>query len=252
MSSGSSSGSESGGSGGRSGDGPGGGSGHGSGHGHTNGVHTNGAKAEPAADDDGDEGTGLELDFDPGPPEPPPPAIMELTASCIRFVQAKFGIVLDGTQDTLSLLDGYIRDARPSAAERPETVALLAASIGAYFGEVVRLTFGGTWVTPGGGDHDTWRLCLRHVYLAFNPIGTAYEALTSTEAPGYHAHLELESDDREMLEHRLAALGEVDEDEYYMPTTRFDVISIAVDAIRGRMLEQGLGDITFTPDDYEK
>ena len=184
-------------------------------------------------------------------PLPPPPAeVADLMSSCVRFVHAKYGVLLDGTQDTLSLLDAYVNEARASAAERPETLPLTAAAIGAYFGEVVRLTFGATWVTVG--DHDTWKLCLNHVYLAFNPVGTAMEALLGEEAPGYHAHLLLEPDDREQLERRLTALGEVPDDEYFLPTTRFDVIHMAVDAIHGRMAAAGLGDVVFTPDDYEK
>jgi hypothetical protein len=183
-------------------------------------------------------------------PAPAPPEVRELVASCVRFVQTKFGVALDGTSDTLSLLDAYVQDARNSVAERPETLQLVASSIGAYFGEVVRLAFGATWVTVG--DHIAWRLCFERVYLAFNPIGMAIEAITGEEATGTGAHLEMESDDREQLERRLASLGEVDADEYYLPTTRFDVIEIAVASIHARMVEQGLGDVTFSPDDYEK
>ena len=219
---------------------------------HLNGLH--GGKRDGAVEDDpGDDAENDELAAEPAEIErevpPPPSEIADLMASCVRFVHAKYGVLLDGTQDTLSLLDAYVNDARASAAERPETLPLTAAAVGAYFGEVVRLTFGATWVTVG--DHDTWKLCLNHVYLAFNPIGTAMEALTFEEAVGYHAHLDLEPDDREQLERRLAALGQVPDDEYYLPTTRFDVIHMAVDAIHGRMVASGLGDVTFTPDDYE-
>ncbi len=213
-----------------------------------NGLHGVAPDTEP--DGVGDDEAGDEGDAELEDLSPPPTVIADLISSCVRFVHAKYGVLLDGTQDTLSLLDAYVNEARLSAAERPETLPLTAAAIGAYFGEVVRLTFGATWVTVG--DHDAWRLCLEHVYLAFNPIGTAMEALTGEEAPGWHAHLTLEPDDQEQLERRLAALGEVPDDEFFLPTTRFDVIHIAVDAIHGRMVASGLGDVTFSPDDYEK
>lgn len=217
--------------------------------GHSEPQKLNGMHSAPAPEEEADAAE-AEATPEPEPElEPPPAVIADLMSSCVRFVHAKYGVLLDGTQDTLSLLDAYVNEARLSAAERPETLPLTAAAIGAYFGEVVRLTFGGTWVTVG--DHDTWKLCLKHVYLAFNPIGTAMEALTSDDAPGWHAHLVLEPDDQEQLERRLQALGDVPDDEFYLPTTRFDVIHIAVDAIHGRMAASGLGDVTFTPDDYE-
>jgi len=212
-----------------------------------NGMHAVTTGTDEPDDDGADEG--VEQPETEAPLEPPPTVIADLMASCVRFVHAKYGVLLDGTQDTLSLLDAYVNEARLSAAERPETLPLTAAAIGAYFGEVVRLTFGGSWVTVG--DHDVWKLCLRHVYLAFNPLGTAMEALTGEEVPGWHAHLTLEPDDQAQLERRLEALGEVPDEEFFLPTTRFDVIHIAVEAIHGRMSASGLGDVTFTPDDYE-
>ncbi len=210
----------------------------------------NGLHGSAEDDDDQDPQEAASADDELEELAPPPTVISDLLSSCVRFVHAKYGVLLDGTQDTLSLLDAYVNEARLSAAERPETLPLTAAAIGAYFGEVVRLAFGATWVTVG--DHDTWRLCLGRVYLTFNPLGTAMEALTGESAPGWHAHLTLEPDDQEQLERRLAALGDVPDDEFFLPTTRFDVISIAVDAIHGRMVASGLGDVTFTPDDYEK
>jgi hypothetical protein len=225
------------------GKGSGNGSGDGSANGATNGLN-GGTNAGPASGADAPEAETADQE------EPAPAEVLELVASCIRIVQAKLGVPLDGTQDTLSLLDAYVQDARKSIEERPETMALVAASVGAYFGEVVRHTFGATWVTVG--DHAAWRLCFKHVYLTFNPIGLAIEALTGAEAPGTHAHLEMEREDREQLQRRLAALGQVDEDEYYLPTTRFDVIDIAVAQIAGRMAAQGLNDVTYGPEDYER
>jgi hypothetical protein len=206
-----------------------------------NGTHLNGA----ADHDESDEAAPEELPEEPV--APPPPEVAELAASCVRYVQAKFGVLLDGTQDTLSLLDAYVQDARKSTVERPESLPLIAASVGAYFGEVVRLAFGASWITVG--DHDTWRVCLKYVYLAFNPVTTAVSAITGNDSTE-GAHFTLDAEDREYVEARLAALGEVDEDEYVLPTTRFDVLHIAVEAVRARMIERGLADVTFGPDDY--
>jgi len=179
----------------------------------------------------------------------PPPEVAELAAACVRFVTARYTVPPDFTADTLSLVDQWLRDARAEVVERPETVELVSATAGTYLGEVIRRAFGATWVT--GTDHASWRLCLSTVYCAFNPIGMAREALLLDEAEGWHAHFELDPGERDAIEARLAALPEVRDEEYYSPSTRFDVVNIVVDALRERMRASGLGDVRFGPDDYE-
>jgi hypothetical protein len=179
-----------------------------------------------------------------------PLKVRELAASCARFVHTKYGVPLDGTSDTLSLLDQYVKDARAEIAARPEALEVLAASIGAYLGEVVRRAYGATWFV--GGDYDGWRLDMTRVYLTFNPIGMAYEALTLSPAEGWHAHLEVDDAYKEEIARRLEALPEVSEEEYALPSTRFDVIALTIEAVRARMVEDGTGDVTFGPEDYKR
>lgn len=193
---------------------------------------------------------GGEDDEERGPLPEPPPQIAELVAACVRFVSSRYRVQLDGTQDTLSLLDHYVRDARADIQVKPETLALVQGAVGAYLGEVMRHAFRGAWFAEG--DVEGWRLDMTHVFLTFNPIGMAREALLLEPAENWHAHLDLEPEDKEELERRLAILGEVDEDEYYAPTTRYEVVEIAVDLLRGRMQERGLEDVTFGPDDYKR
>jgi hypothetical protein len=184
------------------------------------------------------------------PWEPAPPRVAELAASCARFVLSKYGVPLDGTSDTLSLLDQYVKDARDDVANRPETLDLLTATIGAYLGEVVRRAFGGTWFADG--EHAAWRVDMTSVFLTFNPLGMAREAITLEEQEGWHAHLETDEAEKDELERRLEALPEVEEEEYFLPTTRFDVVSLAVEALRAKMVADGHADVTFGPADYRK
>lgn len=184
------------------------------------------------------------------PWEPAPEHVAELAASCARFVLAKYRVPLDGTSDTLSLLDQYVRDARAEITVKPEALDLLAASIGSYLGEVIRRAYGGVWFAEG--DHDAWRVDMTRVFLTFNPIGMAREALTGREEDGWHAHLEMDDAEKEEVLRRLAALSEVDEDEYFLPSTRFDVVALAVEALRAKMVADGHGDVTFTSQDYRK
>ncbi len=179
-----------------------------------------------------------------------PPEVADLASSCIRFVLAKYSVLLDGMPDTLSIVDQYVRDARAELLVQPEGLPLLAATVGAYFGEVVRGAFESNWRI--GDEHDAWRLEMDSVYLTFNPLGMAREALTLAEAPGWHAHLEMDDAEGDDVERRLAALPEVHEGEYYALATRFDVIEIAVDALRAKMVAAGLGGVRFTGFDYGK
>ena len=198
------------------------------------------AEAEPRAED-------------LSPPPPPPGPVAELAAACMRFVASRYKVALDGQPETLSLLDQYVRDARDAVRERPESIDLVAPAVGAYLGEVMRQEFGAEWSLPSeqGGDHDAWRLCFTHVYLAFNPLGMAREALTLTEAEGWNGHLTLDPGEADMIKERLEAMPEVDEEEYYLPSTRFDVVNAVVDTLRARAESTGTGSVRFTPDDYD-
>ncbi len=110
------------------------------------------------------------------PALPPPPApIAELCAACMRFVATKYKVSLDGTPDTLSLLDQYVREAREAARERPESIEVVAPAIGAYLGEVMRQMFRAEWFAEG--DYAGYRLYFSNVYLAFNPLGMGREAI---------------------------------------------------------------------------
>ncbi len=183
------------------------------------------------------------------PLAPPPTAVAELCAACMRYVAGKYKVALDGTPDTLSLVDQYVREAREAYRQRPESLELVAPAIGAYLGEVMRQAFRAEWFADG--THEGWRLYFHHVYLTFNPIGMAREAITMEEAEGYHAHLGLDPAEREAIDERLAGMPAVDEEEYYLPTTRFDVVTVVVETLRARAEASGTGDITFGRDDYD-
>jgi hypothetical protein len=191
-----------------------------------------------------------EAEARPLPPLPPPPQrVAELVAACMRFVATKYRVSLDGTPETLSLVDQYVRDARDAVKERPESLEIVAPAVGAYLGEIMRHMFRAEWFAEG--DYDAWRLYFTNVYLACNPIGMAREAITMTEEAGWHAHLELDPSEREAIEARLAAMPDVDEEEYYLPTTRLDVVTAVVETLRARAEAAGTADVTFTKEDYE-
>ncbi len=172
------------------------------GSGGSNGSGANGSNGSsrslPTFDDDEVEQT------------PPPENVVELAASCVRFVASRYNVALDFTPDTLPVVDQYIRDARKELDARPESVPLLTASIGAYLGEVMRQRFGAFWFSSG--DYSAWRLYFTRVYLACNPLGMMLEALAPEEAEGWHAHFEIDPGDSDVVSSRLAVFPEVDAD----------------------------------------
>jgi hypothetical protein len=185
-----------------------------------------------------------------------PAQVQELAAACVRFVATKYKVALDFTPDTLSLVDQYARDSRDaSAAEDPQqaeerlvsAMPILEGAIGAYLGEVIRRAHGGIW--DADGDPSTWRVLMTRVYLSFNPIAMAREALTLEHDE--RAHLETDPAQREALEARLASLGQVDDTEYFAPSTRFDMIEIVVEALAAQARIDGVDDVKFTIDDYK-
>jgi len=190
-----------------------------------------------------------EPESDAEPLPAPPPQVAELVAACMRFVASKYKVALDGTPDTLSLVDQYIREARIAYQARPESIDLVAPAVGAYLGEVMRQEFAAEWFAEG--SHEAWRLYFHNVFLSFNPVGIAREAITMKDEAGWNAHLTLDPAERELIDERLAAMPDVDEDEYYLPTTRFDVITAVVETLRAHAEASGTGDVTFSREDYD-
>ena len=196
-----------------------------------------------------------EADLDPvadplaSPLPAPPPQVAELVAACMRFVASKYKVALDGTPETLSLVDQYIREARTAYEARPESIDLVAPAVGAYLGEVMRQEFAAEWFAEG--SHESWRLYFHNVFLSFNPVGIAREAITMKDEPGWNAHLTLDPAERELFDQRLAAMPDIDEDEYYLPTTRFDVITAVVETLRAHAETTATGDVSFTREDYD-
>lgn len=179
-----------------------------------------------------------------------PPAIEELTLTCLDYVRRATGVALDFRPETLSLLDHYASQARDEISKNPALGAIVAPALGAYFGEVIRGRFEAFWRIPSP-NHQDWALCGRHAFLAVNPIGVAYDAIYGgTEHDGPRSTLRVAPEDREFLDRRLATLPEVPEDEFYLFTTRFEVLEVASEALAAKMDEEGYGGTEYAAADY--
>jgi hypothetical protein len=183
-------------------------------------------------------------------PTPPPPAIEELTLTCLDYVSRALGVALDFSPETLPLLDHYATQARQQLTANPALAAIVAPALGAYFGEVVRGKLDGFWRMPSQNIHD-WAVCSRVTFLALNPLGVAYDAVYGgTEHAGPRSMLRVAPEDREYLDRRLSTLPRVPEDEFFLFTTRFEVVEVASEALAAKMEEEGYAGTEYTSDDY--
>jgi hypothetical protein len=136
---------------------------------------------------------------------PPPLVIEELAQACIRYVEDAIGMRLDYEAETLPLLDHYLASCRDDLASRPELAGLVARTAGAYFGEVVRRRVRTFWHVPSD-DPSSWELRAEPVYLSFNPVAVAHDVISYGDDDGPTSRLELDDDDRDLVEERLAEL----------------------------------------------
>jgi hypothetical protein len=160
----------------------------------------------------------------------PPAEVAELAAACVVYVERATKVLLDWTPETLPLLDHYVRSMRKELGTKDEVLALVAAPVGAYLGEVARRSVPLNWFAPPG-EYRRWRIELEDVFLSLNPIGAAVEALLLQEAEGWGAELRMRPEDEPIAKMALANLPEVEEDEYYAPSSRLEVLSIVADAL---------------------
>jgi hypothetical protein len=164
------------------------------------------------------------------PLSPPPAEIGDLANSCVRFVRDAIGLELDYTPDTLPVLDHYLRERASGAADA--VIDLLAPAAGAYFGEVVRRQMtGARWYSPKD-DYAAHRVEFDPFFLCFNPMGIAREVLTRSDAEDWGAHFQVLDDARELISDALAA-HELESDDYYTFSVRFETLEQVADLLGG-------------------
>lgn len=184
------------------------------------------------------------------PMDEAPVTIRTLAEGCARFVKQAVGVELDGTPDTLPILDHYLSLAREEQGE--EVLGLVATSAGAYFGEVVRRAAGGRWHLGDAADPSSWRLEMEHVFLSFDPVGVAREAITEQDEEGWNAHLEVLEQDRRVIAQALENAGDVSEDDYYRLAVRWEVIEQALAVLEAAAQARGDGEKRYGPEVYER
>jgi hypothetical protein len=175
-----------------------------------------------------------------------PELINELAAACVTYVHKSLGLTLDYTQDTLPILDHYVRTAQGAPGE---VMALMAAPIGAYFGEVIRRSLPGVrWHLAD--SHQSIRLEWESCFLWFNPIGVAREVIGRENEPDWHAQPQLLDADRPLVESALEQAGEVREDDYFTFSVRYEAVELMASVLLARSVTQGKHGRVFGPELY--
>lgn len=175
-----------------------------------------------------------------------------------KQVQRALGVDLDGSVTSLAFVDHYLGLARDET--RAPILSLLSAGAGAYFGELVRREFGGTWVGRVD-DPRGLRLLLGAQFLYFSPVAAAHAAILGREPEDDDLdcalHLDARptggadpTDDAAWILQRLEAAAPVPEDQFYSLTTRFETIAYIVELLADRHAAAGNEPRTYTLDDY--
>ncbi len=191
---------------------------------------------------------------------PEPVAI--LAERCFHHVKSRFELELDFKSETLSVLDYFIQDLlneegdgsplSPDDERRAPMIHLLAPTIGAYFGEVLYRVFPCRWRLFTEEPED-WLLEFEHVPLRFNPIGAAAEALAGQNVDTWNGAIATAPEEAEALSERLAAAPPIPEDQFFMLTTRFEVLQIAESWLSLRQMKDNQSEpLFFSRDDYDR
>jgi hypothetical protein len=144
--------------------------------------------------------------------------VEDYAARAVEYVRRAVGLEITFDSDTLPLLDHYLRSV---PGDQPATVELVAATSGAYFGEVVRRLIGGRWELDD--DPLQWRMTLP-TGLTFSPAGFVAAAIAQAELEDIDTEIDAPPRMRPYVAQALERMGEVSVEEYYSLCGRLDTI----------------------------
>ena len=186
----------------------------------------------------------------PGSPNPSadsPAEVVEYADQAVQYVRRALDMTLEYDSETLPLLDHYLRSV---PGENAAAAHLVAATAGAYFGEVVKRRVGGEWDLPSR-DPGSWRLVLP-TGLWFSPAamalavivgadeetGSLGDEITDPEADAvtgsdWDASLNAPGPLRPLVAQVLDNMAEVSHDDYYSLCGRLDTIEHVESVLAG-------------------
>jgi hypothetical protein len=170
--------------------------------------------------------------------EDSPAEVLEYADQAVQYVRRAVGVTLEYDSETLPVMDHYLRSV---PGENAAAAHLVAATAGAYFGEVVKRHVGGIWELPSR-DPGSWRLVMP-TGLWFSPAamalavilgpdeddGSSGDEVTDPEADSitgsdWDASLNAPAPLRALVAQVLENMAEMSRDDYYSLCGRLDTI----------------------------
>jgi hypothetical protein len=188
-----------------------------------------------------------------------PEEIRELAERCVLHVRNRLGFDLDYSVDTLSVLDHFVavvvadegegEPPPPGHVRRAAPMHLLAPTVGAYFGEVLRRAFRCRWRFTSEAA-DRWAIEFEEVLLRVNPAGAAAEAFFGAAVEGWSGALATAKELEAVVRERLAVAPPLPEEEFFTFTARHEALQIVEDYLKERAAK--LGAPGCSPADYDR
>lgn len=175
-------------------------------------------------------------------------------------------LVLDGSVTSLAYVDHYLGLVRGES--RAPIVELVAASAGAYFGELVRREFS---TRPSGPEGAIWagraddprslRLLMTPHFLHFSPVALAWAAILGRDPDdddldtAFHLDTRRGDDpaapsDADFILEHLQSVAPIPEDQFYTLTARFETLGLILGLLSERRAMAGSDPHTYTLADY--
>jgi hypothetical protein len=191
--------------------------------------------------------------------EEAPEEILELSERCVAHVRYRLGFELDYSVDTLSVLDHFVvavlseegegEPPPPGHSRRASAMLLLAPTVGAYFGEVLRRAFPCRWRFTSESA-EKWALEFEEVFLRINPAGAAAEAFNGEPLERWSGAIVTAPELTPVIGERLAAAPPIPEDEFYTFAARHEALQIVEDYLKERAARYGA--VGCAPADYDR
>ena len=156
-----------------------------------------------------------------------PPRVVELALAARDYVQRAVAMELDGSIESLAFLDHYVAQV---GDVDDDVLHLLAAAVGAYFGELVVAHAGATWHAQSASPAE-WIVTFDAVPLSFRPVAMAAEAIRKDNVDDVDGGMTTLPTLASRLEEALAAVGPVEADYYYSMTGRFETLQHAASVV---------------------
>ena len=182
-------------------------------------------------------------------------------------VRRALSVELDDTKTALAFVDHHLSTA--SEEGRVPILSLLAASAGAYYGELVRRLVGGMWIGDGK-DPRRLRMLMKHQFIYFSPIDQALEAIAGESlepddprlagAEHFDPAFRLrpipdpdeadEDHDAVWLSARLSELPAVPESQFVSLTCRFETLELMHEMLATKHASEGRSPVVLGVEDY--